>query len=570
MRLPIGVMVAFTIFVATQFGFGDIIPSQRRIDWRNNVGIDGDIPLRSSVFANVRQAPYNASGNGSTDDSGAIQAAIDSCPTGKVVYIPAGVYLLSHRIRMKSGITLRGAGMGSTILKGSSGFSDPYLIGFEKEGIIFDQIYETARDITSGFTKGSSSIFVPSTGWSSGDLILIDQIKDPTGDPVITNEGTDGICTWCSRENGNRPIGQISQIESISGAVNITTPLYYTYSASRIPQASRIKPTYIIADSGLEDLSLDNSLSKNNSQYNYGVVYMVCTVNCWLLNIEVNTVYKTGIKLSHSYRDVIRGCTVHDSYAYTSDAGYGLYFTFGVSGTVFENNVFHTLTVGIIYNGPVSGNVIAYNYMTAMTSTTFPNAVRNGLIAHGAHPVMNLFEGNYLEGPGISCDLYWGTSSHNTYFRNYVAIDPNKSVGTADLSLWKGQTYYNIVGNVLGTSGNERIYQLLDLYGGRMIYNLDYTNNGSSDGKSAATILRHGNYDTVSASVIWDPAIADHTIPASLYLDSQPLWWIDVPWPAIGPDLNPMIGNIPARVRFGERDASPQSPLPPVHLRIKG
>jgi hypothetical protein len=50
--------------------------------------------------------------------------------------------------------------------------------------------------------------------------------------------------------------------------------------------------------------------------------------------------------------------------------------------------------------------------------------------------------------------------------------------------------------------------------------------------------------------VVWDPNIPDHTIPNSLYLSGRPSWWGNLPWPPIGPDLTPMVGQIPAQVRF--------------------
>src|ERR1700730_7507336 len=44
---------------------------------------------------NVMQPPYNATGNGRTDDRAAIQAAInDACAVGGVVFLPVGQYRL--------------------------------------------------------------------------------------------------------------------------------------------------------------------------------------------------------------------------------------------------------------------------------------------------------------------------------------------------------------------------------------------------------------------------------------------------------------------------------------------
>ena len=53
---------------------------------------------------------YGAIGNGTTDDTNAIQAAIDAVPsTGGVVFLPVGVYKLTDTIDLKSNIVFRGA-----------------------------------------------------------------------------------------------------------------------------------------------------------------------------------------------------------------------------------------------------------------------------------------------------------------------------------------------------------------------------------------------------------------------------------------------------------------------------
>ena len=51
-----------------------------------------------------------------------------------------------------------------------------------------------------------------------------------------------------------------------------------------------------------------------------------------------------------------------------------------------------------------------------------------------------------------------------------------------------------------------------------------------------ATLLRHGNWDSLNNAVIWDANIPDHTIPNSLYLTGKPSRWGDLPWPPIGRD----------------------------------
>jgi hypothetical protein len=81
----------------------------------------------------------------------------------------------------------------------------------------------------------------------------------------------------------------------------------------------------------------------------------------------------------------------------------------------------------------------------------------------------------------------------------------------------------------------------------------------------------HGNYVYTNAtgSVIWDPANPDRNIPASLLYTSAPAWWGTNRWPAIGPDVSPVAGLIPAKARhMGIPVGTPSKPLPPTALRI--
>lgn len=59
---------------------------------------------------------HGATGDGVTDDTLAIQAAIDSVTTGTVIF-PSGTFVITSPIEMKSGISLVGMGMSSTIIE---------------------------------------------------------------------------------------------------------------------------------------------------------------------------------------------------------------------------------------------------------------------------------------------------------------------------------------------------------------------------------------------------------------------------------------------------------------------
>ncbi|HIW74403.1 MAG TPA: right-handed parallel beta-helix repeat-containing protein [Firmicutes bacterium] len=59
------------------------------------------------MTANIRD--FGAVGDGAADDTAAIQAAVDACPPGGILYVPEGVFPCAD-IRVKPHITIQGAG----------------------------------------------------------------------------------------------------------------------------------------------------------------------------------------------------------------------------------------------------------------------------------------------------------------------------------------------------------------------------------------------------------------------------------------------------------------------------
>ncbi|EFN56045.1 hypothetical protein CHLNCDRAFT_145493 [Chlorella variabilis] len=82
------------------------------------------------VTYNISSAPYNAKGDGQTDDTSAIKAAIadaNANKAGGVIYLPAGTYVLREPIVIeRAGVVLRGDGEGTTTIRIPVSLSDVY------------------------------------------------------------------------------------------------------------------------------------------------------------------------------------------------------------------------------------------------------------------------------------------------------------------------------------------------------------------------------------------------------------------------------------------------------------
>lgn len=80
-----------------------------------------------SFVANVKDAAFGALGDAATDDTSAIQDAIDSLPTnlsgvfGGTAYLPPGIYIISGDLTVPNGVRLKGAGPTATIIRAASG-----------------------------------------------------------------------------------------------------------------------------------------------------------------------------------------------------------------------------------------------------------------------------------------------------------------------------------------------------------------------------------------------------------------------------------------------------------------
>ena len=537
------VLVALTGFASTAEATY-ALPSARSVKWEGNVGLLHDTPSKTTVYRTLRPS--------GSDDTFALQSAITTCPPGQVVKLGAGTYKVSRSISMKSGVTLRGSGMGGTILKGTSGMSGRQFISFQGGGFSY------SVNLVGGLSKGSSTITTSMAhGWSVGDFILIDQLNNNSGDPPIDSvNGNNGACTWCGRVRGTRSLGQMAKVVAVptSTTATLEIPLYWSYDAARIPQATRISG--MVTDAGVESLTVDNSLSGSSAQTNNGTILMRSTASSWLSQIEVVGSYRQLVMVHRGYRNTIRGCRFHEGVPalpangpqYRTSRAYGIYLTTS-SATLIENNELYHLTMGVALTGPVSGNVIAYNYFYGGYNSVV-NWQQGAIVCHGAHPMMNLYEGNYAVGLAITGDYVHGTSSHNTLFRNRITNSTLSSAIWA-VNLYKGTWYYNVVGNVIGSS-TDNTYELDKVNfdsRARAIFKFGYVYGGDSDPAGndeqvKATLLRHGNWNSISG-LAWNGS-DDRLLPASLYRTARPSWiGPAVSWPPIGPDRAPMYPALP-------------------------
>ena len=572
--------------------------ADRMADW-SNVGVvqaDGThgIPNLTTVCATVDAGTY---GNGTTDATAAIQAAIDGCPDGQVVHLPAGTYLLNGSIAIGKSIVLRGDGPGATKLIQSASIGMGAV-----PGSWVGQNTLHAVDWTAGYDRATTTITLADTSLLQvGQQVVLDQLNDTNVTdngyvPLVNPEGNEGIVgvgvnDCASRDglnfctDGTHPVPrammQIVEVTAINGnQITIDPPVYYTHLATLAPQAF-FWDGGNLKYAGIEDLAID-------AQYTDASISMTFCTDCWVKGVQIEHIARGAITTFYDSHVEVRDSYFHMNQA-SAPENYGLEID-DTSTSLFENNILDALAAGIIVSWSSSGNVIAYNYSVndAPGSLVLSQTLSN----HSVHAFMNLWEGNTV--PKFVSDAIWGSASHQTLFRNRFSgyMEPRDagggstwSNGNWPIALEAWHRDFNIIGNVLGQQGVQNGYQAADAASASLvgatqyndtcqcctcgmgvapIYVLGYWNTWSAsdptnfDPLTATTLLRWGNFDYFTGQTHWDAqelpsgetVPSDQTLPASLYRGAKPAWFGSAAWPPIGPDVSGMVSKIPAELCY--------------------
>jgi hypothetical protein len=561
------ILLCLSSYSPAQNWSGVLDPS-RAIDW-SKAGA-GTIPKRTTICASI--APYGTSTSPASPST--INNAIASCPEGQVVALGAGTFYLSSGIIFdgKNNITLRGAGADQTSVvfyggANCNGLGGDICIKGSNNDVTSNPNH--TANWTSGYAPGSTSITLDSvSGLNVGSTILsLDQLNDlygsDTGGAFVCDFGPGGVGTvgstaYCADEGPsgagrpNRSQQQLVQVTGITGSgpftVNITPGLYMPNWRSSQGPGAFWAFTNVTGD-GIEDLSLDHT---NSTFSPTGGIFLYGTYRCWVKGIRSMRAQRNHIWVYQSIHDTIR-----DSYFYGTQSAasqsYGIE-TYMTSDNLIENNIFQSVTTPSQANGSSSGNVIGHNFMIDMhytASLIFMQASNN---AHSAGIDFVLHEGN--QGNQFEADIVHGTHQFLTAFRNvFTGWEPAKQSSTDAVLLFNHSRFFNLVGNVLGTPGYHNNYQYAvptptGSYD-TAIYVLGIGgNNTAADNNTPSTLMRWGNYDTVTKTVRFaatevpstisqfaNPLPASQTLPVSFYLSAKPSWWGVTPFPAIGPDV---------------------------------
>ena len=195
---------------------GSIIPSDRNFTWNPGMMSKGGIPNRTTICATLSPSGGN--------DSAAIQAKLNSCPSGQVVMLNPGVFTVNNYLLVHSSITLRGSGAGTTILKKTNGakartstvvpgtittggpLNNKIFMPSDQSGIDVQPIIivgqarwpkpdsTTSRNLTADGVQGAMSVTIANaSGFTAGQWVLLDEISNWSYQTVPPGYNPSGI-----------------------------------------------------------------------------------------------------------------------------------------------------------------------------------------------------------------------------------------------------------------------------------------------------------------------------------------------------------------------------------------
>lgn len=413
-----------------QVATGTIIQPTNRVDWVPGitVGVRGGIPQTRTNLIDVTKSPYNADKTGSSSAVTAIQNAIAAAQSNDVVYLPAGLYdCTSGLLFIANYVTIRGDGSNTVVVGSISLSHDP------SASAIFQ--------ITNGASKGSTSITFSNTvdafgsSVAIGDAFLVNSIISGNETfQYITSNGGEGAAT------GGRLIKQPILITSVSGNImSFTPPLVWDFTNQT--RAVSMNLTGVGSLRMNRGLGVENlTLTTTNSGLNSTAVFMLrmsMLADSWVSNCSL--LY--GNNYNVYFEDCVH-CTVsHNSIRFSRGGGsnHSGIIAAHDSGCLIEDNIISDgLTPGLEWSDGFCGNAVFGNFFTNNVIDT---------LMHNVHPVMNLWEENVTS--GFEIDGYFGSSSHQSIFRNQV-------INTMAIKRWS--TFEQIVGNVQGNTTFSFVY----------------------------------------------------------------------------------------------------------------
>jgi Pectate lyase superfamily protein len=289
---------------------------------RGETGVPS-VPVKTNV------KDHGAKGDGNTDDTKAIQAAI-AATTGGAVYLPAGRYKITDFISIrKAGVVLRGAGPDSTTLWFPLALNtvhpdaDSTSTGTPTTAYSFDYGYLTLQGdfgstqltaISAVSKRGDSSVTVASTAKLNVGRTVMIRLHEDAAQSLKTflYSGDPGDIT------SGKPLGpeMVLTVTSVQGnRIHFNRPLRFDTRAEWTPEVLAYAPT--VTESGIEDLRCEFPAVPYPGHFKelgFNAIELRTVSDCWVRNVRIHNA-DMGILMAEGACFNTAERNVHSAYA---------------------------------------------------------------------------------------------------------------------------------------------------------------------------------------------------------------------------------------------------------------
>lgn len=297
---------------------------------------------------------FGALGNGTNDDTSAIQAAIDSFSAGGTLRFPRGTYRLTDSLKTKRGLRLVGDGWFATILSGTSMavpmFKDTSTYTYKDGGMqgmtLVGNTSAAGNHLVQVSTLGVNRYIFDSVRFyeCGGDALHIESLIASSQAGSYQNAVRDCIFGDPANASVIRIKGHaIFALGSVNGWVIDKPTIYRTHSTAIYLEGrtgSDTLSTWMIRDASIEGIGADNVLPT------FGVYATghVESIRCYGGFMEGNGVADTSFASAN----------------FCVNASTGNYGTFEVRGVTMASTPYHIRVING-YGGLIEGNRFSWN-----------------------------------------------------------------------------------------------------------------------------------------------------------------------------------------------------------------
>ena len=309
--------------------------------------------ITTNVQAKLRESvsvkDFGAVGDGATDDTAAINAALAS--GAKCVHFPSGTYKIYATIVVPANVSITGDGTSASIIDGSSATFASLTNG-------------TLISVTGGsWTALPALTSNPVAGASS--LVFGSAPSVSRGDVVVIYNPTNG--SWSNFRTYYRA-GEMQRIAAVAGnTATIQGSLFHGYTAANVNAYVLTAPTTAM----FRDFALKGLADTGNAVFG---IRLTKGVDCVFDNIKVTDCSYAGLSLFQCFNTSVINCSVQEDAASSFGGDYGLLVSNCMSLTATGGYYYaarHAITTGGSDEiGSVPNRLVKYSALTAATGST--------------------------------------------------------------------------------------------------------------------------------------------------------------------------------------------------------